>query len=259
MAGLLDFLQSASNTVASNVSAPVDGINWLLRKAGLPVSDQPMGGTDWMEQRGLTKPVAQSTASLAGETVGLLSPMMAVAKAPQIARGLLQMGENAAIPQILNKQAGMIKTPFGKIPETSKEIDAMAEYFRTRGESLGHDVQSNASNVSGSRYVTFKRGESPDFQVRISNHGDNYPNQLAGTGERFSIDPDSGNTFEVAKQWLKDGGINLSHRVKAAKTVDEQAPTNYAQFATDFVNGQWIQRPVKYVPVNGKMTTVFLD
>lgn len=36
MSGLLDFLQGASNSAASNVSAPVDGIAWLLRKAGLP-------------------------------------------------------------------------------------------------------------------------------------------------------------------------------------------------------------------------------
>ena len=108
MAGLLDFLQSASNTVAGNLSAPVDGINWLLKKAGVPVSSTPYGGSDWMAQQGLTQPVDQSASSLAGETMGLLAPMAAAAKAPQIARGLLQMGENAATPQTLNKQAGMI-------------------------------------------------------------------------------------------------------------------------------------------------------
>lgn len=108
MAGLLDFLQSASNSASGNLSAPVDGINWLLKKAGVPVSNAPYGGSDWMAQKGFTRPVEQSGASLAGETMGLLSPMLAAAKAPQIAKGLLQMGENLAAPQTLNPQTGAV-------------------------------------------------------------------------------------------------------------------------------------------------------
>lgn len=90
MAGLLDFLQSASNSAASTVTAPVDGIAWLLRKAGIPVPDAPVGSSDWAKRQGLMRDVPQSAASVAGETVGLLSPMVAAAKAPQIAKGLLQ-------------------------------------------------------------------------------------------------------------------------------------------------------------------------
>ena len=108
MSGLLDFLQSASNTAASNVSAPVDGIAWLLRKAGVPVGDAPVGGSDWMAQNGLTRPVQQSGASLAGETLGLLAPIVAAAKAPQIAGGLLQMADNAMAPRTLNPETGAI-------------------------------------------------------------------------------------------------------------------------------------------------------
>lgn len=102
MAGLLDFLQSASNSAASTVTAPVDGIAWLLRKAGIPVPDSPVGSSDWAKRQGLMRDVPQSAASLAGETVGLLSPMVAAAKAPQIAKGLLQAGENAAAPRSVN-------------------------------------------------------------------------------------------------------------------------------------------------------------
>jgi hypothetical protein len=108
MAGLLDLLQSASNTAASNVSAPVDGIAWLLRKAGIPVPQAPLGGSDWMQAQGLTRPVEQSGMSLAGETLGLLAPVAAAAKAPQIAQGLLKAGENASIPRQLNPQTGAI-------------------------------------------------------------------------------------------------------------------------------------------------------
>src|SRR5574343_214322 len=108
MNGLLDFLQSASNTAAENVSAPVDGIAWLLRKAGVPVGDTPVGGSAWMREKGLTRPVNQSTASLAGETFGLLSPIVASAKAPQIAGGLLKMADNAMAPRTMNPQTGAI-------------------------------------------------------------------------------------------------------------------------------------------------------
>ena len=124
MANLRDFIQSMSNSAASNVSAPVDGINWLLGKAGLPVSSAPFMGSDWMEQKGFTRPVEQNAASLAGETAGMIAPMLAVAKAPQIAKGLLQMGENAAAPTKLSKQAGAIINLYhGTTPEAAAAIE----------------------------------------------------------------------------------------------------------------------------------------
>ena len=108
MADLRDFLQSMSNSAASNVSAPVDGINWLLVKAGLPVSDAPFMGSDWMAQRGLTRPVKLGAASVLGDTAGMLAPMAIAAKAPQIARGLLQAEANAMAPRTMNPQTGAI-------------------------------------------------------------------------------------------------------------------------------------------------------
>lgn len=119
---------------------------------------------------------------------------------------------NDLVNESTNQLLGMIKTPFGRIPKTSKEIDSFADYFANRGKALGHNVSTNASNVSGSRYITFKPDDAPEIQVRISNHGDRYPNQLAGIGDRFSIDPESRNTFEMAKDWLKDNGVNLSKK-----------------------------------------------
>ena len=110
--GLLDqlgsFAQGASNSIAGGVSAPVDGIAWLLRKAGVPVPSNPVGGSDWMSQQGLTAAPKNHMAGLLGEGIGGALPSVAAARAPQIARGLLQMGENAMMPSPLNKQAGMI-------------------------------------------------------------------------------------------------------------------------------------------------------
>lgn len=92
--GLLDFFQGASNAAAGNVSGPVDAIAWALRKAGVPVGDAPMGGSQWMAQMGLTRP-ANGYAGLLGEAAGLSMPIVAAAKAPQIARGLLSLDDKA--------------------------------------------------------------------------------------------------------------------------------------------------------------------
>lgn len=115
MAGLLDFIQGASNAAASNVSAPVDGIAWLLRKAGLPIPASPVGGSDWMAQNGLTRQT-NGVAGLLGESVGGVLPMVAQAGAPQIAKGLLSIGDNLSAPSTLNKQAGVIRARFVENP-----------------------------------------------------------------------------------------------------------------------------------------------
>lgn len=138
MAGLLDFLQAASNSAASNVSGPVDGLAWLLRKAGIDVGE-PVGGSAWMERQGLTRPVKQSGASLAGETAGLLAPIAAAAKAPQIAKGLLQMGENAAAP----RSAGMAASQRGAFIFPREE--AMKTAQKNAEEMLGLPPNNTAA------------------------------------------------------------------------------------------------------------------
>ena len=165
--GLLDFLQSASNTAAGNVSAPVDGIAWLLRKAGVPVGDSPVGGSDWMEKQGLTRPVQQSAASLAGETVGLLGPMVAAAKAPQIAGGLLQAADNASIPTKLNKQVGAIN------------VKALQEQFPTVDFSLMQ--RGNQATLSKVVVPREQRGQGvgTEFMQALTKAADSDGTQLA--------------------------------------------------------------------------------
>lgn len=104
----VSFLQGASNSAASNLSAPVDGINWLLGKAGLPVSKTPVGGSDWLRQAGFTAEPKNANAGLLGESVGGVLPIVAAAKAPQIAAGLNRVAANAAAPRTLNPQTGAI-------------------------------------------------------------------------------------------------------------------------------------------------------
>lgn len=171
MAGLLDFLQGASNSAASNVSAPVDGIAWLLRKAGLPVPDAPMGGSDWMAQKGLTREPQSRNMGLLGEAIGGIAPIVAAAKAPQIAKGLLQMGENAAIPQTLSKEAGVIKAgePFTFIRNTQKSPylgETYGQHIEPQGRYFLEDTANVASKlpdgwISGQH--TFKNPKFIEF------------------------------------------------------------------------------------------------
>lgn len=99
---LRDTVQSASNTVASGVSAPVDLIAAGLRKVGLPIPQAPVGGSQWMENMGLTVPVEDGIPKLAGETLGMIVPMAATAKAPQIAAAANRGLENLTAPRTLN-------------------------------------------------------------------------------------------------------------------------------------------------------------
>ena len=105
---LLDFLQGASNGAASNVSAPVDGLAWLLRKAGVNVGDAPMGGSNWMRAMGLTADPQNKLTGILGESFGGVAPMLAAAKAPQIANAIIKGGENLRAPATMNPQAGAI-------------------------------------------------------------------------------------------------------------------------------------------------------
>ena len=225
---LAEILQAMSNSAASNVSGPVDGINWLLKKAGFPASDAPVMGSEWMAQRALTRPVPQGATNELGEAMGMIAPIAAAAKAPQIAKGLLQAGYNLAAPQTLSKQAGMIKTPFGRIPETRGDVNKLADRFSSLLDDAGVKYQADKSGLSPARYFTFDLPPSathsaediaaygPEkFKARISDHVNVH-------GATFSVDPHTGSTFEQLLQSVRDAGIPLANKVKPRPKV--QAP-----------------------------------
>ena len=121
MTSLLDFLQGVSNGVAANVSAPVDGIAWLLRKTGLPI-DTPVGGSDWMRAKGLTAEPQNQMAGLLGEAAGGVAPMLAAAKFNNIIQGLL--GAENAGSRAINNVANNLQS----YRQTGK-MDTLASHF----------------------------------------------------------------------------------------------------------------------------------
>lgn len=186
MSDLRDFFQGASNSIASNVSAPVDGIAWLLRKAGVPVPPNPMGGSDWMAEKGLTQQPQNRTAGLLGEFAGMTAPMVAAAKAPQIAKGLLSLDDKAmdmgrsALENHMVKN-GMIQpvidfpTSFTRA-ETTEAVRKHAEDFAAslRDMGLRGSVEHSGSIVGPSSYVTVTNpvtgAGTYNTPFRFSNH-----------------------------------------------------------------------------------------
>jgi hypothetical protein len=71
---LRDTAQSASNSIAGTVSAPVDVTAWALRKSGMDIK-KPVGGEEWMEDVGLTAPVQKGYPKMIGEVIGGIAPL----------------------------------------------------------------------------------------------------------------------------------------------------------------------------------------
>lgn len=81
---LRDTAQSASNTAASTVSGPVDLVAGGLRKAGVPIPNDPIAGAQWMDDVGLTRKVDKGYPKAIGEAIGMIAPSVAAAKAAPV-------------------------------------------------------------------------------------------------------------------------------------------------------------------------------
>jgi hypothetical protein len=88
-----DFAQGASNSAASNISGPVDGIAWLLRRAGINVPEAPIGSSEWMMMNGLTPRPNNRLAGMLGESAGVAGPAMLLNRSQMLAKGLLDHGK----------------------------------------------------------------------------------------------------------------------------------------------------------------------
>lgn len=150
---LRDFGQSASNTAADTVAVPVDLIAAGLRSGGLPIPSNPVGGSEWMRQKGLTVPVDPGMAKTAGETAGILMPMVAAAKAPQIAAGLNKMGAASTMKGPISGQRGALSWHG---PERKNNLDA----------SYLQDLVSSQRYLD--RDVVAQKIRNGNFDVRVS-------------------------------------------------------------------------------------------
>jgi len=135
-----------------------------------------MGGSDWMRSKGLTAEPKSQNYGLLGEALGGVAPMVAAAKAPQIASGLLSAGDAAAAGvgsmadhgmEMANrglsnymdsaglKQYAVRDTNFGKTGfdpryDTRKLEQPKLNALTTRVETLDH---AEPANIDFRRYI----------------------------------------------------------------------------------------------------------
>ena len=257
------FGQGASNAAASTVTGPVDMLAWLLRKGGVPVGDTPIGGEAWMRQKGLMATPENKLAGLLGEGAGLAAPIVAAAKAPEIAGGLLQMGRNLATPQTMNKQAGMIRTPLGQIPENRGDVNKLSTRLAGLLDDAKIPYSSDKSNISNSRYfeINDPRQLASDlaeygpekYKVRISDH-------INVHGADASVDPHTNQTFEQMLNGLREIGVPVGSKVKpASRAVIDDAtlekilgpldkmPKEFVESYRNSIRldkqGRWVRKP----------------
>ena len=218
---LRDTAQSASNSIASNVSGPVDLLAAGLRGVGLPIPQNAFGGSQWMADKGLTREVEMGAPRIIGETLGMAGPAIATAKAPQIAAGMNQMVDNAMAPAAMNNQAGMIRIAGrGQIPETRGDVNKLSDRFQRLLDDAGVNYTHDKSGLSPARYFEFDNPKTladeygPErFKVRISDHRNVH-------GADISVDPATGGTFEEMLKSVRDIGIPVASKVKpTSKTI----------------------------------------
>ena len=197
--GLLDqahsFAQGASNGVAGSLTGPVDGLAWLLRKAGVPVPQAPLGGSDWMRSVGLMQEPKERIAGLLGEGIGSALPTVIAGKAPQIANGLLQMERNAMAPRTLNPQTGAIV--WHGSPHKFDKFDSSKIGTGEGAQAYGHGL-----------YLAENPAIAAGYQDRLST---GYIDSAGGNKA-------AGDAWTAAKQAVQDAGAKNSDHARAIAT-----------------------------------------
>jgi hypothetical protein len=254
---LMDFLQATSNSAASNISAPVDGLAWALRKAGVPVGAEPVGGSDWMARQGLTRAVEQSPEALAGETLGLVAPFGVQAAAAPIAKAMnaldshamemarqrleAYMGRSGLAPRVVERKGGDLGE---RVVQAPKEVD-VGKRFKS-GDKAG---QYRGTDAFG--------GITPQKLVGMRN---NYMDKMeAGAPARRWYDDSSADIF----RWT---GGNPAEADQMANMLAVTSSSTPVASNLMYANKAWNQNLVgdalntgKYPQAMGKSISEVLD
>lgn len=154
--------QGASNAAASTVSAPVDLIAWALRKGGVPIPENAVGGSNWFAQQRLTQEPENRLAGLLGEGLGAAMPAVVAAKAPQIARGLLQGAENLAAPRTASRELGGLLNPY---PGHSYRVDDLSQYTPNVFRDTNVEGAAGFSKNAGGHPVDLWFANQPEYAL----------------------------------------------------------------------------------------------
>lgn len=138
-----------------------------------------------MAQKGLTQQPKNALAGLLGESVGGVLPLGVAAKAPQIARGLLSMEQNALAPSTMANQGQRGVLLYRGTPELdnwsagTKVVDEagkpkvlyhgtksdVADFRPSSGGEYGRGIYFTDDPNTAAKYAAFAEGEGGDNVV----------------------------------------------------------------------------------------------
>lgn len=197
---LRDTAQSASNAIAGNVSGPVDLIAAALRAGGLPVNN-PIGGSQWMAERGLTREVESGAPRVIGETLGMVTPALATAYAPQIANS------------VINAQASANRAAASGAKALDSYAGRKVDEIMAAG-GLPADILQDMSRGTKSPAIVWHGSPHKFDKFDSSKIGTGEGAQAYGHGLYFAESPDVARSYQVN---LTPGGKSLS--IDGAKPV----------------------------------------
>ena len=212
---LRDTAQSASNAIASNISGPVDLIAAGLRGVGLPIPQNPVGGSQWMAERGLTAPVQQGVAQVIGDTIGLAGPALVANFAPQIASALNRGAQNLAAPRTLRPETGAIV--WHGSPHKFDRFDSSKIGTGEGAQAYGHGLYFAESDRVAKQYADTLTDKAPRFL-------DGVPADQLSTAQRSALG------------LLAEAGGNPNAALLAAKTDMARAGGAGADFHVERYN-----------------------
>lgn len=231
---LRNYAQATSNELVGTVSGPIDIINTGLGYVGLG-SDEPVGGSAWMQRQGLTAPVPEGTAKTLGEITGLVLPMVGAAKATEIAAALRGMGENIAKPKgggMGRGQRGAINLekhqPLESGAIQNSQLQTLDSLNPTGSIVVKYDPVSRANAPLGRNIATYDKtsGGSPDDWITIY-RGAPKTQKTIVPGDFITTD------LRLAKDYAGSGHV-IEKRVKKIDVLDA---------IDEPLGGEYIYRP----------------
>lgn len=185
--GWLDELLGGTtrSAVAGGIGAPVDaaalGLNALIAGGGYAghklgllsepprMIENPVGGSEWiagkMRGMGLLNDTPGSTADNWGNALGSVLVPLTAAKAPQIARGLLQGEANLAAPRKMNPQTGAIV--WHGSPHKFDKFDSSKIGTGEGAQAYGHGLYLAESPKVADEYASKLSKPIVDFSGKI--------------------------------------------------------------------------------------------
>jgi hypothetical protein len=226
-------------------------VNALMGALGLTPIQNPAGGSEWIGEKMKNFGYVSENRNVAAELLASIAlPMAAQSLGPRLFAAEQRAAQNMMQPSPMNAatrgQAGMIKYPYGRIPETLDERVQLRDLLVRHAEKSGYQVQKDAAQTGASLYTTISDPKTgAEAVVRLSDHAPAMK-YVPGQTPYFSVDPTlgektAGGTFEQAVGFLGRQGLplkNLGPRYAEIPTMNDVVAARHAAESQAFAQSE---------------------